>query len=140
MAVDLTTLLYQSSLQPSPSFISCRSLSSCEKQILMDYWRNTTDEKIYNLIASTPFLSYILLQNRWKDYFSSVFTIQLIARCDYDAKEFSRRGQQIFKNIEKLLNTADRTLCSHFVEVFQDCTDFASLCSDCERDEFWPSL
>ena len=112
MAFDLTTLLYQSSLQPSPSFLSCHSLSSCEKQILMDYWRNSTEEKIYDLIATTPSLSYILLQNRWKDYFSSIFTIQLIARCDYDAKEFSRRGQQIFKKLtgnpktgKKLLQT-----------------------------------
>lgn len=140
MAGNLAQVLYRSTLKEQHNFKGIHSLASCGKEIMLDYYKRLRWEKIVGYMARMNALNYLFLKRNWADQLSSILLIQQIAKCDYIAKEYSRRGQQIFKNVEKLLSLSDRSLCQQFVEEFMNCADYDQLCDEEELKEFWPSV
>lgn len=140
MALDMTNTLYQSTLHCDTTFMKMPSLGTREKEIMLSYYQQKKRGGILDFLVKVPSLSYLLLKRTYMDYLYSVLTIQHIARCDRDAKDFSRRGQQVYPNVERMLCTADRSLCSQFVEFFCKWADYDSLCSEEEVNMFWKGL
>lgn len=140
MALDMTLTLYQSTLRCDNTFMKMPSLASREKEIMLSYYQEKKWGGIVEFLVKVPSLSYLLLKRNYMDYLNSVLTIQQISRCDRNAKDFSRRGQQVYPNVERMLCTADRTLCSQFVEFFCNWADYDSLCSEEEVNIFWKGL
>lgn len=140
MAEDIAIRLYESTLTLDDSFMQTTSIDSCETQLMMEYYQQMRYEEIVHSVDRMSALSYLFLKRTWNDWLSSILTIQQIARCDRDAKETTRRGHQVYKNVEKLLNTSDRSLCSQFVDVFRNCADYDELCSEREVEEFWTNI
>ena len=140
MAGNLLQCLYRSTLHEDNCFSRVQTLSSCEKQILVDFHKLMRWEQIVYYLNKINSLSYLFFKGKWMDQLSSILLIQQMAKCDQSAKEFSRRGQQVFVNIERLLSISDRSLCQQFVNAFMNCANYDQLCSEEEVKAFWPSL
>ena len=143
MAGNLCLLYYKYTLGVDERYLQLQltpSISSIENQLLVDFYRQSRWEEILLCMAKSHSLSYLHFKLDWSELLDSILLIQQLARCDRDAKEFTRRGQQIFMNIERLLHTSDRTLCKQFADHFRNCADYNELCSEEEIRTFWPSI